>query len=74
MNYKKYTREQKIEMKRRYRMRTGSFKYKRRHWTEEEIKLLFDSKLTDRELSKLLERSVAAIQKKRSTEGGKHED
>ena len=66
MNYKKYTREQKIEMKRRYRERTGSFIYEKRPWTTEEERLVLYSNLTDRELSEKIKRSVSAIQKKRS--------
>lgn len=41
-------------------------KYKRRSWCEEEISLLFDERLSDRQLSILLKRSMKAITVKRS--------
>ena len=39
---------------------------KARHWTDEEIEMLFDMSFTDYELSILLEHSVHAIQNKRT--------
>lgn len=63
-------RETWRKQKARYRERTGSYAYKRRAWTEEEIDMLFDNSMTDRELSDLIHRSVDAIQTMRSRKRG----
>lgn len=39
--------------------------YPKRPWTEDEIKMLFSDKYSDRELSNILERSMQAILQKR---------
>ena len=52
--------------KTRWRMRTGSFKYPSREWEEYEDRLVLEHKVTDRELSELIQRSVLAIQIRRS--------
>jgi len=58
--YKEYKRNSK---KRNYAIgRIGSVRHK---WTEEEIELMLETKLTDRELSKIIQHSVGAIQAKR---------
>lgn len=48
--------------KARYRARTGSYSYKPREWTKEELQMVQAHEITDRELSKKINRSVAAIQ------------
>lgn len=55
-----------MRSKKNYRLRTGAFAYTPRPWNENETNLLFTFSGTDRELSKQIERSVSAIQKKRS--------
>ena len=56
------TRRQQIA---RWRQRGGSGQYPKRPWTDEEIKLVLAHKITDRELSRQIQRSVVAIQTKR---------
>ena len=56
------TRRQQIA---RWRKRGGSGKYPKRPWTDEEIKLVMAHQITDRELSRQIQRSVLAIQIKR---------
>lgn len=56
--------EYKRRYQRGYRKRTGT--YEPREWTDHEINLVLAQKMTDRELSKLIKRSIAAIQIKRS--------
>ena len=51
--------------KTRYRARTGSNVYEPREWTKEELRMVQAHKITDRELSKKINRSVAAIQNAR---------
>ncbi len=48
--------------KARYRVRTGSYSYKPRPWTKEELQMVQAHEITDRELSKKINRSVSAIQ------------
>lgn len=55
----------KREQRARWRIRTGSYEYPRRRWTDEEIELLLDQTITDRELSEIICRSVSAIYTKR---------
>lgn len=55
----------KREQRRRWRKRTGCYEYPRRRWTDEEIELLLDQSITDRELSEMICRSVSAIYTKR---------
>ena len=52
--------------KRSYRKRTGSDRYGKREWSKEDEKLVLAHQMPDRELSKLLHRSVSAIQVRRS--------
>lgn len=47
-----------------YRLKTGAFKW-RRKWTPEEINKVLEHNIPDTELSKELNRSVNAIQRKR---------
>ena len=57
--------ETKRNQQARYRKRTGAFMYERRPWTEVEDKAVLDMKMSDRELSKIICRSVGNIQKRR---------
>lgn len=66
MRYKKYTTDQIREMKRRYRERTGACMYEPRSWSPEDDELVLHSELSDRDLGKLLRRSVGAIQHRRN--------
>lgn len=66
MKYKKYTIEQKRDMKRRYRERTGSGKFGYKKWEPEEDNIILYSDLSDRELGMMLRRSVGSIQHRRS--------
>lgn len=59
--YKKTKREQQ----KRYRIRTGAFKYKKRIYSREEDEMILAQDISDRELSEQIERSVGAIQKRR---------
>jgi len=52
--------------KRRYRARTGSGIYERREWTGAEDQAVLAHAIPDRELAPKLERSVQAIQVRRS--------
>ena len=54
--------------KKRYRDRTGSGQYGNRRWEKWEIEAILLHKVSDRELSKQLMRSVTAIQIKRTRE------
>lgn len=49
--------------------RIGTIRHK---WTKEEIQLILTSKLTDRELSKIIKHSIQAIQIKRSRVKGEN--
>lgn len=49
-----------------YRKRTGSDKYVPRPWEEDEDRLVLEHKISDRELSEKIQRSVSAIQTRRS--------
>ena len=60
-DYRAYRRHKKAE----YRQRTGSNQYRRRRWKIDELKQVIEHKIPDRELSKKINRSVTAIQKKR---------
>lgn len=51
--------------RKRYYSQT-SFKYLRRPWSDTEDKLVVEHKITDRELSKQIERSMSAIQSRRA--------
>lgn len=62
---KEHGRKYREEYKRKYRLRTGSYEYIPRRWSEEEIKAIVEHKVSDIELSKKLHRSVIAIQTKR---------
>jgi len=66
-NYKDLTkwRETKRRQKRRYYGKTQNAKNSKMLWTQEDIKMIMNSTMTDSELSKLLGRSVASIQNKR---------
>lgn len=48
--------------KARYRAKTGSYSYKPREWTKEELQMVQAHEIPDRELSKKINRSVVAIQ------------
>ena len=66
-NYKdpdKY-RNYRNRWKSRYRSKTGSYLYKPREWTKEELQMVQAHEITDRELSKKIKRSVQAIQQAR---------
>lgn len=72
MSYRKSTykdmnkfRRTKYLGRKRYYAQT-SFKYPRRPWSDEEDKLVVEHKITDRELSEQIERSVSAIQGRRA--------
>lgn len=60
--YQVYNRRSKAH----YRVATGSYLYGKRPWEQNEIDLLFKGGMTDRELSVKIERSLTAIQIKRS--------
>lgn len=49
-----------------YRDRTGSNKYARREWPEDEDEKVLKHSITDRELSMEINRSVGAIQNRRN--------
>ena len=75
MTWKDYYRKkgdykQYLKIKRgwahRWRERTGSFKYKKRKWTEYEDSLVLAHDCSDRELSEEICRSVQAIHTRRS--------
>lgn len=53
-----------LRQKRRYYGKTA-FRYPKRRWTCDEDRIILAHKNTDTELSIMLERSVAAIQKRR---------
>ena len=52
--------------KKGYRKRTGSDRYIPREWSIQEDKLILEHKIPDRELSNQIQRSVTAIQVRRS--------
>lgn len=52
--------------KERYRYKNGCGKYESRLWTESEDELILDHSIPDSELSKIIFRSVGAIQSRRS--------
>lgn len=58
-------RETCREQRKRYYNKTSKRKNYRKPWTEEEINMIINSKLTDHEISDILERSVQSIQIKR---------
>lgn len=60
-NLDKY-RSYRERYKTRYRQRTGAYKYKPREWTVEELRMVKAHKITDRELSEKIKRSISAIQ------------
>jgi hypothetical protein len=73
-NYKDVAtyRERTQAYKTKYRAMTGSGKCGRKKWTEKEIRLIVEHKYPDRELARMLGRSVQAIQTKRTRyTGGK---
>ena len=59
-------RKSRLRWKRGYAERTGCYCYPKRDWQDWEIALVMEHTIPDRELSSLLERSVIAIQGKRS--------
>ena len=59
--YKKTKREQQ----KRYYHKTQDALNKRKHWDDEETDLVIKHEISDTELSKLLKRSVKAIQLRR---------
>ena len=59
-------RTTKRKQKNRYYGKTENAKNGNNPWTKEEIDMVMEHKLTDRELSALLGRSMMAIQKVRS--------
>ena len=63
-NMDRYRNTRKLQ-KQRYREKTGSGMYPPRKWEEWEEELVVKHEQTDVELSKLLERSVQAIQMRR---------
>lgn len=58
-------REVNKKYKRGYRNRTGSNKYERRSWSKIDDARVLSHSISDRELSKEIERSVTAIQHRR---------
>ncbi len=58
--YKRYKRNS--QARNREKGRIGTYPHE---WTEDEISLILNSELTDRELSKIIKHSVQAIQGKR---------
>lgn len=56
----------KRHQQKRWRVRSGAFKYERKKWSNAEIELLLDHTISDRELSDKIERSVGSIHTKRS--------
>lgn len=58
--YKRYKRNS--QRKNREKGRIGTYTHE---WTEDEIYLILNSELTDREISKIIKHSVQAIQTKR---------
>lgn len=63
VDYEKY-RKAREKHKSKYRLKTGAFKWKRR-WSDNEVRRVLEHNIPDRELSKEIEHSVTAIQKKR---------
>ena len=59
--YKKTKREQQ----KRYYHKTQDAPNKRKYWTDEETELVMKHEISDTELSKMLGRSVKAIQRRR---------
>lgn len=57
-------REIREKHKTRYRMRTGAFKWFSR-FTDNEVRMIMEHSIPDRELSEKIKHSVSAIQKKR---------
>lgn len=58
--------ETKRKQSQRYRERTGSGKYPRKTWSEQDDRLVLAHKMSDRKLAKIMQRSANAIQKRRS--------
>ena len=57
--------EIKKNWKKRWRKRTGSFKYPKRKWTKYEDSLVLAHEIEDRQLSEKIGRSAQAIQARR---------
>lgn len=66
-------RKERERQKRRYRKKTGSYKWKRK-WTEAEIERVLEHSIPDVELSKEIKHSVVAIQVCRSKNKDKYID
>ena len=64
-NYRDMERFIETRNAQRLRYYRKTQKYDKRPWEEEDVRLILESELTDRELSKLLERSMQSIQAKR---------
>lgn len=62
--YRKKNREKRNESRKKNYQQTA--KYMRRIWSDEEDKLVLEHSITDRELSQKIERSVEAIQVRRT--------
>ena len=69
-NYKDLNkwRQSKNRQRKRYYKKTQNAKNSGRPWSLEEIKIVMEHDMTDTEISKLIGRSVAAIQGKRCIE------
>lgn len=63
-NLKKFA-ETKKAYQARWRERSGAGKYGRRRWTQEEDDIVYEKNTTDREISKMIHRSIEAIQIRR---------
>ena len=61
-SWRKRNPQKRNEERKRYYDKTANAPRYKCKWTEEEMDMLFSSKLTDTELSKEIERSVASIQ------------
>ena len=57
-----------ILQRRRYYAKTQNAKNSGKSWSEEEIRLIMEHKMTDSKLAVLIGRSIGAIQQKRLTE------
>lgn len=63
-NLKKFA-ETKKAYQARWRERSGAGKYGRRRWTHKEDDIVLKKETTDREISKMIHRSIEAIQIRR---------
>jgi len=61
----KLRKTRNAQRKRYYKQTQGN---KPRKWTDEEIELILESEITDKELANLLSRSIQSIQMKRHRE------